>query len=129
MEPIKKDDDKTEKKIHTFYDNIKKSNTDNNQINNNIYNNIMNHININEPKQNIMNNIVNKNNINNINFYNMNNIKNPNLQPKQEGSLVKNIINKQEFKPYIPNKLRNQFQEQEIPNYYVIPRKLSPSFS
>ena len=119
VEPIKKDDDNTEKKIHTIYDNIKKSNTDNNQINDNIYNNnLMNNININDPKQNIMNNIVDKNNINNFNFYNMNNIQNPNLQPKQEGSLVQNIINKQEFKPYIPNKLRNQFQEQEIPNYY-----------
>ena len=119
VEPIKKDDDNTEKKIHTIYDNIKKSNTDNNQINDNIYNNnLMNNININNPKQNIMNNIVDKNNINNFNFYNMNNIQNPNLQPKQEGSLVQNIINKQEFKPYIPNKLRNQFQEQEIPNYY-----------
>ena len=113
MEPIKKDDDNTEKKIHTIYDNIKKSNTDNNQINDNIYNNnLMNNININDPKQNIMNNIVDKNNINNFNFYNMNNIQNPNLQPKQEGSLVQNIINKQEFKPYIPNKLRNQFQDE-----------------
>ena len=124
VDPNKKnnDNDGTEKKIHTIYDNIKKSNTNNNQINNNIFNNnIINNLNINESKQNLMNNNTDNNMLNNFNFYNMNNMnnmQNSNQQPKQEGSLVKNIINKQEFKPYIPNKLRNQFQEQEIPNYY-----------
>ena len=119
-EQSNKNDDNTEKKFHTIYDNIQKSQNDNNnRINNNIYNkNIINNLNMNEPNPNVINNMMNRNMNNNFNFYNMNNIQNSNQQPKQEGSLVQNIINKQEFKPFIPNKLRNQFQEQEIPNYY-----------
>ena len=98
----KKDDNIPEKKIHTIYNNIQKANDNiniNDEINNNIFDQNIN--NINNP-------INNQLNIN----------QKINEQPKQEKSLVQNIINKQEFKPFIPNKFRNQFPEQNTPNNY-----------
>ena len=127
----KKEDNNEVKQIFTIYNNIQKSYNDNKQKNNNNINNY----NLNNPNLNVLNenndkninnNINNNNNNNNnnnknnnnFNYFNMNNPQKINQQQKPEGSLVQNIINKQEFKPYIPNKFRNQFQEQEIPNYY-----------
>ena len=121
---LKNDDNNGIGQIHTIYNNIQKSYYDNNKINNNINsNNIMNNINMKDPNTNNINintdkNINNNLNNNSYNFFNINNIPNLNQQQKQEESLVKNIINKQEFKPYIPNKLRNQYQEEDFPNFY-----------
>ena len=71
---------------------------------------------------NLSSNIVNNNNINNTieqinpNLNDKNLIEKPegvnnnNLNIQNEENLVKNIINKKEFKPYIPNKYRNKAQ-------------------
>lgn len=70
---------------------------------NNIYNNINGNFNSNI-----------NNNINNILYNNINaNISGNkiNEELKDKSSLVENIINKKEFKPYIPNKYRGQPQE------------------
>ena len=67
-------------------------------------------------------NIINNNNINNTSEQIGTNLNEKNLIEKQEGekannsnsqvdeNMVKNIINKKEFKPYIPNKYRNKAQ-------------------
>ena len=67
-------------------------------------------------------NIINNSNINNITEQIGTNLNEKNLIEKQEGektnnsnsqideNMVKNIINKKEFKPYIPNKYRNKAQ-------------------
>ena len=126
----KKEDFNSIKQINTIYNNIQKSYNDNNNMNN-INNNIMNNLNLNNINENIINenansntntnlkanNLTNNMNSNNYNFFALNN--NPNIiqPPEQQESLIQNIINKQEFKPYIPNKNRNQFSE-DIPNNY-----------
>jgi len=70
----------------------------------NLSSNIVNNNNINNPAEQIVQNLNEKNliekkeeNSNNLNLQN-------------EENLVKNIINKKEFKPYIPNKYRNKAQ-------------------
>ena len=81
---------------------------------------------ININNQNDINNIYNKingnfnnnisNNINNILYNNINSNVNDNQineELKDKSSLVENIINKKEFKPYIPNKFRSQ-QPQDL---------------
>jgi hypothetical protein len=81
---------------------------------------------ININNQNDINNIYSKingnfnnnisNNINNILYNNINSNVNDNQineELKDKSSLVENIINKKEFKPYIPNKFRSQ-QPQDI---------------
>ena len=93
-------------------------NTNNNIfINNNMNNNKAN-INTNEP-------IDQNNNNTNINLLKQTDSKekqiteiNDNNQEKE--SLVKNIINKKEFKSYIPNKYRNQ-----IPNINNLPSNIN----
>ena len=117
------------KQINTIYNNIQNSLDYNNQINSNIQNsNVINGLNRRKkayPKNNNENpniNVNNKinNNINNneFNYFILNNNQESNKQPEQNESLVENIINNQKFKPFIPNRFRNQFSEQNIPNYY-----------
>ena len=80
------------------------------------------------------NNISEQNNINNQNSQNLNSTKpleikeklpNENINNTDNSqikeSLVKNIINKQEFKPYIPNKYRNQMQNINLNSLNSIP--------
>ena len=74
-----------------------------------------------------LNNKVNQNNSNNILMTLQENQKNEIKDISQSKSLVKNIINSQNFKPYIPNKYRNNqktinniqnsYKEQAFPSY------------
>ena len=124
VEKEMKEDFNTIKKINTIYNNIQKSHNANNQMNNN---EIINNFNMNNTHTNNINNNTNINidkninddiNNNDYNFFKINNNQEISQTPEQQESSVQNIINNQKFKPYIPNKLRNQSPEQNIPNNY-----------
>ena len=125
----KKEDFNSIKQINTIYNNIQKSYNDTNNINNINNNNIMNNLNLNTNNANninenananinLNNNLNNNNNINAYNFFNINNNQNIIQPPEQQESLIQNIINKKEIKPYIPNQFRNQYPEDMPNNYY-----------
>ena len=102
--------------INTIYNNIQNSYKDNNEMNKNSNNeNTINNLN----QNNININTNDTNNINNnFNIFNIDNHQNMDQQHSQEENSVENIINKQEFKDYVPNRFRKQFQEEDGPNNY-----------
>ena len=113
--------------IQSLDANYKTKNSNDIKINSNIFfnnnnNNTNNIINNNNDNNNINNNEQINQNINiqkpiNINEKQTENNENVQEKEKSKKSLVENIINKKEFKPYIPNKYRNKFMDiNNIPN-------------
>ena len=130
--------DKNQFKKSSIFKNMNNHNNLNDNLNNNMNNNNLND-NINKVNHNINNNINNINNVNeqipqNLNIQqkqktpekkeNNDNINNDQIninkeEPKYEENTVENIINKKEFKPYIPNKYRNQFNDNKNDQNYM----------
>ena len=104
--------------IQSLDTNFKTKNSNDIKVNSNIFinnnNNINNNINNNSDNNNINNNEHQNLNIQKtININEKKTENNENIQEKEKNkkSLVENIINKKEFKPYIPNKYRNKFMD------------------
>ena len=129
--------EKNQFKKSSIFKNMNNHNNLNDNLNNNMINN-----NLNDNINNVNNNI--NNNINNINVneqipQNLNIQEKPKTpkekekndnnnndeininkeEPKYKENTVENIINKKEFKPYIPNKYRNKFKDNQNDQNYM----------